>query len=68
MTRNKRLIRISEVIDKTGYCRAWIYRLIKNNEFPEPIKIGPRSIAFVEKEIDEWIDDKIYQSRKNKAA
>ncbi|HHD2910364.1 TPA: helix-turn-helix transcriptional regulator, partial [Klebsiella quasipneumoniae] len=55
------------VIDKTGYCRAWIYRLIKDNSFPAPVKIGERSIAFIESEVDQWIDNKIFNSR-NKAA
>ncbi|AOR64255.1 helix-turn-helix transcriptional regulator [Pectobacterium wasabiae] len=64
MKETKRLIRLKEVIDKTGYCRAWIYRLIKNNSFPAPVKIGERSIAFVESEVDQWIDSKILNSRK----
>ena len=56
-----------EVLNRTGFCRAWIYRLIKQNRFPEPIKIGERAIAFIESEIDEWISDLINVSR-NKAA
>lgn len=67
MKETKRLIRLKEVIDKTGYCRAWIYRLIKDNSFPAPVKIGERSIAFIESEVDQWIDKKIFNSR-NKAA
>ncbi len=34
---------------------------------PEPIKLGERAIAFVESEIDEWIDQMIELSR-NKSA
>lgn len=52
MKEKTKLIRISEVIDRTGFCRAWIYRLIKNNSFPAPVKTGERSIAFIESEID----------------
>jgi prophage regulatory protein len=36
MKEKTKLIRISEVIDRTGFCRAWIYRLIKNNSFRLP--------------------------------
>lgn len=67
MTHKKKLIRISEVIDRTGYGRMWIYNLIKNNRFPTPVKTGERTIAFVESEIDAWIDEKIFSSR-NQAA
>lgn len=61
---NKKLIRMHEVLNRTGFCRAWIYRLIKQKRFPEPIKVGERSIAFIESEIDIWINEKIMASRK----
>ncbi|EIE1477422.1 AlpA family phage regulatory protein, partial [Salmonella enterica] len=51
MTQKKKLIRISEVIDRTGYGRTWIYNLIKKNSFPIPVKTGERTIAFVESEV-----------------
>ncbi|HEC7141257.1 TPA: AlpA family transcriptional regulator [Salmonella enterica subsp. enterica serovar Javiana] len=62
-----RLIRLSEVINKTGFGKAWIYRLISQNRFPQPVKIGIRAIAFIESEIDEWIQLTIENSRKHVA-
>lgn len=62
-----RLIRLSEVMNKTGFGKAWIYRLISQNRFPQPIKIGIRAIAFIESEIDEWIQLTIENSRKHVA-
>ncbi|EDH4011155.1 AlpA family phage regulatory protein [Salmonella enterica subsp. enterica] len=67
MTERKRFIRLPEVLERTGFCKAWIYRLISRGQFSAPIKIGDRAIRFVESEIDAWIDEKIYFSR-NKAA
>ncbi|AIA69718.1 AlpA family transcriptional regulator [Pectobacterium atrosepticum] len=67
MTKAKRFIRLPEVLERTGFCKAWIYRLISRGEFPAPIKTGDRAIRFVESEIDAWIDEKIYFSR-NKVA
>lgn len=61
------LIRLSEVIRRTGYSRAWLYRLMSQGNFPTSIKIGSRSIAFVESEIDEWINQRIAESRKDVA-
>ncbi|EBJ7460811.1 AlpA family transcriptional regulator, partial [Salmonella enterica] len=58
-----RLIRLSEVMNKTGFGKAWIYRLISQNRFPQPVKIGIRAIAFIESEIDEWIQLTIENSR-----
>lgn len=59
MNDTKKLERLSEVINRTGYSRAWIYRLISQSKFPKPVKIGSRSIAFVESEIDAWINERI---------
>ncbi|MBD2812178.1 AlpA family transcriptional regulator [Xenorhabdus sp. Vera] len=57
------LIRLPEVQRRTGYSKAWIYRLIKEDKFPKQVKIGPRSVAFVESEIDGWVDQRIAESR-----
>lgn len=62
-TASKRLIRLPEVLNKTGYKKAWIYRLISEDKFPKPIKLGRRAVAFIEIEVDEWILQKISQSR-----
>jgi prophage regulatory protein len=66
MSDSKKLIRLPEVLNKTGFCKAWIYKLIKAGSFPSPIKIGARAIAFIESEVDEWIESMIYDSRNNK--
>ncbi|HAV8103134.1 TPA: AlpA family transcriptional regulator [Escherichia coli] len=56
-------IRLSEVQRRTGYSKAWIYRLIKEQRFPQSVKIGSRSIAFIESEIEEWINQRIAELR-----
>lgn len=58
-----RLIRMPEVLLKTGFKKSWIYLLISNDSFPKPIKMGPRAVAFVEAEIDQWILERIDGSR-----
>ncbi|HHU6394822.1 helix-turn-helix transcriptional regulator [Klebsiella pneumoniae] len=67
VSNSKRLIRLQEVLNRTGLCKAWIYRLISRNEFPAQVKLGGRAIAFLESDIDKWIDEKISLSR-NKVA
>ncbi|MFP2561133.1 helix-turn-helix transcriptional regulator [Enterobacter ludwigii] len=64
---SKSLVRISEVIRRTGYSKAWIYRLMSQGKFPSSVKIGSRAIAFVESEVDEWINQRIEESRKEVA-
>jgi len=67
MTVKKRFIRLPEVLERTGFSKAWIYRLISQNRFPKPIKLGERAIAFLESEIDDWIEQIVHSSR-NEAA
>ncbi|MGT8121878.1 helix-turn-helix transcriptional regulator [Escherichia coli] len=57
------LIRLTEVQRRTGYSKAWIYCLMGQGKFPASVKIGSRAIAFVESEIDEWINQRIAESR-----
>ena len=46
------------------YSKAWIYHLIKQGRFPQPVKIGLRAIAFGESEVEEWIQSVIETTRK----
>ncbi|HBV6120605.1 TPA: AlpA family transcriptional regulator [Klebsiella aerogenes] len=62
-TTNQSLIRLPEVLKRTGFGKAWIYRLISEGRFPAPVKIGVRAVAFVESEVDEWIQSVIETSR-----
>ncbi|MGH8588602.1 MAG: helix-turn-helix transcriptional regulator [Gammaproteobacteria bacterium] len=53
-----RLIRLPEVLDRTGLGKSAIYERIRLREFPSPVKLG-RSSVFVEGEIQEWINAQI---------
>ncbi|HGY2281758.1 TPA: AlpA family transcriptional regulator [Citrobacter braakii] len=54
-----RLLRLKQVEGKTGLKRSQIYLYMKNGMFPRSIKIGLASVAWLESEIDEWIDQKL---------
>jgi prophage regulatory protein len=54
-TQQSRLLRRSEVEARIGHGRSWIYAAMQTGDFPQPVSIGPRSVAWVEDEIDQWI-------------
>ncbi|WP_049071879.1 helix-turn-helix transcriptional regulator [Klebsiella michiganensis] len=56
-------IRLSEVIKRTGISRSSIYRLVNKNKFPAPVKISEKAIAFIEREVNDWIENLINSSR-----
>ncbi|MGL5948863.1 MAG: helix-turn-helix transcriptional regulator [Aeromonas sp.] len=50
-----RLIRVREVLARTGLSKSTLYRLLDSGAFPRRVSLGGRSIAFLEGEIDNWI-------------
>lgn len=54
-----RLIRLPEVQHKTGQCKTVIYDGMAAGTFPHSIPIGPKSVAWLEAEIDQWIVDRL---------
>ena len=52
---NDRLLRLSAVRSRTALGRSTIYRLMRNGDFPEPLKIGARAVRWRESEIEEWL-------------
>ena len=53
------LLRLKQVEEKTGLKRSQIYLYMKDGTFPRSIKIGPASVAWLESEIDQWINIKL---------
>ena len=54
-----RLIRLPQIIEITGMKKASIYLWMSENRFPKPIRIGARSVGWVESEISAWIRARI---------
>ena len=58
------LLRLPQVIERTGYSRSTLLRLVAANQFPAPVKLGARSIAWAASEVEYWITSKIAAGRK----
>lgn len=54
---NQKLLRIKDVVDKTGISRTKVYLLIQEGKFPAPIKLGERVALWPEAAVDQWITD-----------
>lgn len=42
----------------TGLSRSTLYAMIGSGDFPQPIRIGKRAVAWKESEIKAWIDSR----------
>lgn len=59
----ERLLRLPDVIARTGLGKSAIYQRMRESKFPLSLKLGPRSIAWPESEISRWIAERIRASR-----
>ena len=57
----ERILRKRELPAVTGYHATRISELIQEGSFPAPIKLGMRSIGWLESEISEWQRQRIEQ-------
>ncbi len=60
----QKILRLPDVLARTGLSRSTIYLRLAEDNFPRPISLGARSIGFVESEVDDWISGRIQASRK----
>lgn len=52
------LLRLPQVKITSGLSRSSIYQNIKNGDFPTPIKIGKRAVAWRESDIQKWLNSR----------
>jgi prophage regulatory protein len=57
----KRFLRLPQVTEKTGLPQSSIYEKKARGEFPQPIKLGPQTVAWDEDELDAWMAKKLGQ-------
>jgi prophage regulatory protein len=58
------ILRMFEVSDRIGLAKSSIYEQIRKGSFPKPIKLSPRSVGWLEADINSWLDEKVSQSLK----
>ena len=52
------LLRLPEVLTRTGLSRTGVYRRIASGAFPAPVALGERAVAWRESEISDWIESR----------
>jgi prophage regulatory protein len=62
MNPNERIIRLPQVLDMVGLKKSAIYKKIKAQEFPAPIKLGAHASGWLESAIQQWIAKQAGQS------
>lgn len=63
MADNNSVLRRNQVELRTGLPRSTIYLKVSKGEFPAPIRLGQRSVGWLESEISDWIAAQVEKSR-----
>lgn len=53
------LRRLPHVCQLTGLRKSSIYAMIKEGNFPAPVRIGRRAVAWRQEDISRWIDTRL---------
>jgi len=59
----QRILRLPEVMNRTGLSRSSIYLMISKNDFPSQILLGERMMGFLEEDVNTWIEERVKSSR-----
>lgn len=57
------LMRRKQVEAQTGLPRSTLYKLIAKGEFPAPIRITAKAVAWPSSDVDTWIASRIAASK-----
>ena len=56
-------LRLPEVKAITGLSKTSLYAMIRNKNFPAPVRLGPRAVAWVRSEVRQWAVKRVQASR-----
>lgn len=50
------ILRLPEVLARTGLSRTGVYRRVAAGGFPKPVALGPRAVGWREADVLAWIN------------
>ena len=57
------MLRLPAVCRMTGLCRSTIHRMQASGQFPQRVKIGARAVGWIEREVQEWLTNRVLDTR-----
>jgi prophage regulatory protein len=56
-----KIYRMPDIFSTTGLKSSTIYKLVRNKEFPPPIKLTSRSSGWLSHDVDRWLESRLDQ-------
>jgi prophage regulatory protein len=57
-----RVLRVRDVAKQVGLGRSTIWQLVKEGQFPQPIRLSGRSVGWLQTDLDEWLKSRTIAS------
>jgi len=58
------ILRRKQVESRVGLKRSTLYQRVAEGTFPAPVNLGARAVGWVASEVDQWLRDRIAESRR----
>lgn len=59
------LLKLNRVLDLCAISRSTLYEMVARNEFPGPVQVGVRAVAWRQRDIFEWIESRPQATNSN---
>jgi prophage regulatory protein len=60
--KHERIIRIAEVLRRTGLTRSTLYRKVTAGTFPDNVRISTRCVGWRESDLEAWLRNPFFYS------
>lgn len=66
----QKILRLRDVVERTGLSRSSIYLKASQGQFPSPFKlgVGARASGWLEAQVDDWIAEQAVAAHRERAA
>ena len=59
-SKSVRLLRLPAVMEMTGISQTSVYRLVRENKFPQPVRVAvPKMTVWPSDQIEEWVQNQL---------
>lgn len=53
-----KILRLPAVLELIQLSRSTVYAMLKNGDFPKPLKLGPRARAWRLEDVENWLEER----------
>jgi prophage regulatory protein len=56
MSEPAKLITVKIVMDRLGISRTTVWKMVKDGQFPPPVRVSPGRVAWRENDVAKWVE------------